>query len=247
MGCSRITSLSCPRPFDQKQYLVEVRNVSYFNLIDKYADKYAAFPNISDIDRYREICLLNCSCGVLFFRYNNNVLDGYCYIPSTIETIREGPIPNHSFASATFVKVQIPYKVANGQVEGTVPDNSPPASRRNLKAIIAGSCVGALLIFVVIIVTCFVMLCPSCSEDEDCMKQVPGSLVSMQSESRKQLLQVLRERAEYQLLDMVENMDEGVKKYHPKEVVRMIRIGAWCLQIDQSRRSSMSIVVKVLE
>ncbi|XP_028055930.1 G-type lectin S-receptor-like serine/threonine-protein kinase At1g61460 [Camellia sinensis] len=179
MGCSRITSFSCPRPFDQKHYLVEVRNVSYFNLIDKDA----AFPNISDIDRCREICLLNCSCGAVFFRSNNNVSDGYCYIPSTVLTIREGPIPNHSFASATFFKVQIPYKAANGQVEGTVPDTSPPTSlsrnRRNLKAIITSSCAGALLIFVVTIVTCFVMLRPSCSEDgEDCMKQVPGTLMT---------------------------------------------------------------------
>lgn len=86
-------------------YLVEVRNVSYFNLIDEDA----GFPNISDIERCKEICLLNCSCGAVFFRYNNNVLDGYCYIPSTVLTIREGQIPNRSFASATFGKVQIPY------------------------------------------------------------------------------------------------------------------------------------------
>ncbi|KAL7215792.1 hypothetical protein ACSBR1_027857 [Camellia fascicularis] len=354
----KITSLSCPRPFDQKHYLVEVRNVSYFNLIDEDA----AFPNISDMHRCREICLLNCSCGAVFFRYNNNVLDRYCYIPSTVLTIREGLIPNHSFASAKFVKVQMPYKPANGQVECTVRDISPPASRRNLKTIIARLCVGALLIFVVIIVTCFVMLCPRCLEDEDCMKQVPGSLVrfsyeqlcvatkdfkerlgggalgimfkgmledgtqiaakrldklgqgmkeffaevetlghihhvnivrlirfcaekscrllvneymtngsldnrifwnnrrpclnwqrgcrnfeSTQSESRKHLLQVLLERTEYQLLDMVENIDEGVKQYHAEEVVKMIKIGAWCLQINQSRRPSMSIVVKVLK
>ncbi|CAL5403847.1 unnamed protein product [Camellia sinensis] len=45
---------------------------------------------------------------------------------------------------------------------------------------------------------------------------------------------------------MVENMD-GVKQYHAEEVVKMIKIGAWCLQNDQSRRPSMSIVVKVLE
>ncbi|XP_028080466.1 uncharacterized protein LOC114282041 [Camellia sinensis] len=63
-----------------RHYLVEVRNVSYFNLIDEDA----AFPNISDIDRCREICLLNCSCGAVFFRYNNNASDGYCYIPSTL-------------------------------------------------------------------------------------------------------------------------------------------------------------------
>ncbi|KAL7215788.1 hypothetical protein ACSBR1_027853 [Camellia fascicularis] len=56
-----------------------------------------------------------------------------------------------------------------------------------------------------------------------------------QSESRKHLLQVLRERVEYELLDMVENMDEGVKQYHAEEVN------------DQSIRPSMSIVVKVLK
>ncbi|KAL7185336.1 hypothetical protein ACSBR2_027302 [Camellia fascicularis] len=110
MGCSRITSLSCPPPFDQKHYLVEVRNVSYFNLIDEDA----AFPNISDIERWKEICLLNCSCGAVFFRYNNNVADGYCYIPSTVLTIREGQIPNHSFTSATFVQVQILWMLEDG-------------------------------------------------------------------------------------------------------------------------------------
>ncbi|XP_028067868.1 uncharacterized protein LOC114270531 [Camellia sinensis] len=72
--------------------------------------------------------------------YNNNVSNGYCYIPSMVLTIREGQVPNHSFISATFVKVQILYKAENEQVEGTVPN--------------------------------------TCSEnEEDCMKQVPGSLV----------------------------------------------------------------------
>ncbi|XP_028068533.1 probable receptor-like protein kinase At5g20050 [Camellia sinensis] len=70
---------------------------------------------------------------------------------------------------------------------------------------------------------------------------------STQLESRKHLLQVLREKAEYQLIDIVENMDEGVKQYHAKEVVRMTKIGAWCLQNDQSKRPFMSIVVKVLQ
>ncbi|KAL7185339.1 hypothetical protein ACSBR2_027305 [Camellia fascicularis] len=93
-----------PTSLDQKHHLVEVRNVTYFNLIDSDA----AFPNINDIETCKEMCLLNCSCGAVFFRYNNNVSDGYCYIPSMVFTIREGQIPNHSFTSATFVKVQIP-------------------------------------------------------------------------------------------------------------------------------------------
>ncbi|CAL5403857.1 unnamed protein product [Camellia sinensis] len=249
---------------------IGVRNVSYFNLIDEDA----AFPNI------------------IFFRYNNNVSDGYCYIPSTVLTIREGLIPNHSFASATFVKVQIPYKPANGQVEGTVPDTSPPASRRNLKAIIARSCAEdfkerlgggtfgtvfkgmledgtqiaakrldklgqGMKEFFAEVETLghvhhanLVRLIGFCAE-KSCRLLVYEYVTngSIGKGRKKIILHIAKglERAEYQLLDMVENMDEGVKQYHAEEVVRMIKIGAWCLQIDQSRRPSMSIVVKVLE
>ncbi|CAL5423535.1 unnamed protein product [Camellia sinensis] len=221
--------------------------------------------------------------------YNNNVSDGYCYIPSTVLTIREGLIPNHSFASATFVKVQIPYKPANGQVEGTVPDTSPPASRRNLKAIIGrlyfkerlgGGAFGTVFKgmledgtqiavkrldklgqgmkeFFAEVETLghvhhvnLVWLIGFCAE-KSCRLLVYEYVTngSIGKGRKKIILHIVKrlERAEYQLLDMVENMDEGVKQYHAEEVVRMIKIGAWCLQIDQSRRPSMSIVVKVLE
>ncbi|XP_028080469.1 G-type lectin S-receptor-like serine/threonine-protein kinase At5g24080 [Camellia sinensis] len=288
--------------------------------------------------------------------YNNNVSDGYCYTPSTVLTIREGLIPNHSFAFAKFVKVQIPYKAANGQAKGTVPDTSPPTSRRNLKAIIARSCAGAKdfkerlgggafgtvfkemleegtqiaakrldklgqeikeffaevetfghihhVNLVRLIGFCTKKSCrllvyeymtngsldnwifwnnqrpclnwqsakisnfglsKLINRDEShvltTMRKTLGCIApewrqarvtikadiysfgivlleivsgrrnfdSTQSKSRKHLLQVLRERAEYELLDMVENMDEGVKQYHAEEVVRMIKIGAWCL------------------
>lgn len=34
---------------------------------------------------------------------------------------------------------------------------------------------------------------------------------------------------------------------HKEEVLRMIKIAAWCLQDDHTRRPSMSIILKVLE
>ncbi|KAL7174112.1 hypothetical protein ACSBR2_033380 [Camellia fascicularis] len=43
---------------------------------------------------------------------------------------------------------------------------------------------------------------------------------STHSESRKHLLQVLQEKAKYQLIDIMENMDEGVKQYHAEEVLQ---------------------------
>ncbi|CAL5342801.1 unnamed protein product [Camellia sinensis] len=134
-------------------------NVSYFNLIDEDA----AFPNI------------------IFFRYKNNVSDGYSII---------GRLGGGAFGTV---------------FKGMLEDGTQIAAKR-LDKLGQG------------------------------MKEFFAEVETLG-----------HERAEYQLLDMVENMDEGVKQYHAEEVVRMIKIGAWCLQIDQSRRPSMSIVVKVLE
>ncbi|RVW85866.1 G-type lectin S-receptor-like serine/threonine-protein kinase SD2-5 [Vitis vinifera] len=50
---------------------------------------------------------------------------------------------------------------------------------------------------------------------------------------------------EDRLIEIVENRNQDMQNHD--EVVRMIRIGAWCLQDDPTRRPSMSVVVKVLE
>ena len=49
-----------------------------------------------------------------------------------------------------------------------------------------------------------------------------------------------------QLLDLVDKYCEDMQ-LHGAEVVDMMRVAAWCLQSDYSKRPSMSMVVKVLE
>ncbi|KAG5551822.1 hypothetical protein RHGRI_010051 [Rhododendron griersonianum] len=51
---------------------------------------------------------------------------------------------------------------------------------------------------------------------------------------------------EDQLLDIVENLNEEMPE-NREEMLRMIRIAAWCIQNDPKKRPLMSTVVKVLE
>ena len=48
------------------------------------------------------------------------------------------------------------------------------------------------------------------------------------------------------LLDLVDKCSDDMQ-LHGAEVVNMMRVAAWCLQNDFTRRPSMSMVVKVLE
>ncbi|XP_058208678.1 G-type lectin S-receptor-like serine/threonine-protein kinase SD2-5 [Rhododendron vialii] len=67
------------------------------------------------------------------------------------------------------------------------------------------------------------------------------------SESSKHLLSLMQKKArEDQLLDIVENLNEEMPE-NREEMLRMIRIAAWCLQNDPTKRPLMSTVVKVLE
>ncbi|KAI8011583.1 G-type lectin S-receptor-like serine/threonine-protein kinase [Camellia lanceoleosa] len=184
-GCSRITPLSCK----QQDQLIEVINGTYFNVIDPTA----AFPNITNMEECKQACRRNCSCGAAFFRYDNNTSDGYCYMPSEVLSIRQDEIPNHSFKSATYIKVEKPSKVA----PNPVPEGRPaaPPSLRNRKRLIA-----------------------------------------------------IKKAEEDQLLEIVETLDDDEEvRDHREEMVRLIRIAAWCLQNDHTRRPLMSTVVKVLE
>nr|POE83597.1 g-type lectin s-receptor-like serine/threonine-protein kinase sd2-5 [Quercus suber] len=61
------------------------------------------------------------------------------------------------------------------------------------------------------------------------------------------LLDLFRKNIEEdQLLDLVDKYSEDMQ-LHRAEVVSMLRVAAWCLQNDFTRRPSMSMVVKVLE
>ena len=61
------------------------------------------------------------------------------------------------------------------------------------------------------------------------------------------LLHLFKKKIEEdQLLDLVDKFNEDMQ-LHGVEVVNIMRVAAWCLQIDFTKRPSMSTVVKVLE
>ncbi|XP_075652419.1 G-type lectin S-receptor-like serine/threonine-protein kinase SD2-5 [Castanea sativa] len=68
-----------------------------------------------------------------------------------------------------------------------------------------------------------------------------------QPEETMHLLHLFKKKIEEdQLLDLVDKYNEDMQ-LHGVEVVNIMRIAAWCLQIDFTKRPSMSTVVKVLE
>lgn len=66
-------------------------------------------------------------------------------------------------------------------------------------------------------------------------------------EESMHLLHLFKKKIEEdQLLDLVDKYNEDMQ-LHGVEVVNIMRVAAWCLQIDFTKRPSMSTVVKVLE
>ncbi|XP_044492546.1 G-type lectin S-receptor-like serine/threonine-protein kinase SD2-5 [Mangifera indica] len=73
------------------------------------------------------------------------------------------------------------------------------------------------------------------------------NLDQSQPEEDMYLLSVFKKKAEEgQLLDMIDKSSEDMI-LNGSEVMEMMKVAAWCLQGDFSRRPSMSVVVKVLE
>ncbi|KAL5989765.1 hypothetical protein ACLOJK_010659 [Asimina triloba] len=73
------------------------------------------------------------------------------------------------------------------------------------------------------------------------------NLDGSRSETSKHLLRLLQEKAEANhLIDIVHNSSMDIK-LHEHDVLKMIKLAAWCLQDDHTRRPQMSMVVKVLE
>ena len=68
-----------------------------------------------------------------------------------------------------------------------------------------------------------------------------------QPEEAMHLLDIFRKYIEEnRLMDLVDKYSEDMQ-LHGAEVVNMMRVAAWCLQNDFTKRPSMSMVVKVLE
>ncbi|WCJ25082.1 G-type lectin S-receptor-like serine/threonine-protein kinase At5g24080 [Euphorbia peplus] len=66
-------------------------------------------------------------------------------------------------------------------------------------------------------------------------------------EERMHLLSLFERKAEEDnLFDLVDGCSEDMQ-LHREEILSMMKIGAWCVQKDNAKRPSMSMVVKVLE
>ncbi|XP_058095516.1 G-type lectin S-receptor-like serine/threonine-protein kinase SD2-5 [Magnolia sinica] len=73
------------------------------------------------------------------------------------------------------------------------------------------------------------------------------NLDRFRSEQSKHLLRLLQEKAEENCLIDIIGGSSADMQLHREEAVKMIRLAAWCLQDDHTRRPLMSMVVKVLE
>ncbi|OEL28693.1 G-type lectin S-receptor-like serine/threonine-protein kinase [Dichanthelium oligosanthes] len=68
-----------------------------------------------------------------------------------------------------------------------------------------------------------------------------------QPEEGRHLVSMVQEKAkDDQLLDLIDSRSTDLE-LHLDEVFRVMKLALWCLQVDTSRRPSMSMVVKVLE
>ncbi|KAL6611221.1 hypothetical protein ACP70R_039149 [Stipagrostis hirtigluma subsp. patula] len=81
------------------------------------------------------------------------------------------------------------------------------------------------------------------------MEVVSGrkNLDSSQNEENIHLISLLQDKArKNQLVDLIDKSSEDLQM-HKEEVIGMMKLAMWCLQIDCNKRPRMSIVVKVLE
>ncbi|KAK4342254.1 hypothetical protein RND71_038070 [Anisodus tanguticus] len=137
-----------------------------------------------------------------------------------------------------------------------------------------GSITGASIDWICIFITCFAFLCKRKKgleeAEEEFLDQVPGmptrfsyeELTVMTENFSKKLgeggfgsiiegimsdgTKIARKAVETQLFEMVDKNSEDMQ-LNREEAVEMMKIAAWCLQSDYTKRPSMSLVVKVLQ
>ncbi|KAF8663303.1 hypothetical protein HU200_055915 [Digitaria exilis] len=61
------------------------------------------------------------------------------------------------------------------------------------------------------------------------------------------LISILQEKARNDRLEDLIDMNVDEMQIHKEEVIQMMKLAMWCLQIDYNKRPQMSVVVKVLE
>ncbi|XP_050227222.1 G-type lectin S-receptor-like serine/threonine-protein kinase SD2-5 [Mercurialis annua] len=69
-----------------------------------------------------------------------------------------------------------------------------------------------------------------------------------QPEEQMHLLSIFEKKAEEDnLLDLVDNYFSNDMEFHRVEIMKMMKVAAWCLQKDYAKRPPMSMVVKIIE
>ncbi|EXB92375.1 G-type lectin S-receptor-like serine/threonine-protein kinase SD2-5 [Morus notabilis] len=153
-----------------KGYLLkEVRDINYSN--SNNAD--SATVSIRTVNDCKMACLQSCSCIAVVFRYENDVSDGKCYMPSEIYSVNS----NNNNNITDQGKLQAFIKVLNPDGASTSLPEVPPSSWvvRHQKALAAILSAGGFSI-ILITVLCIVMLKKKRKEadGDGYLKQVPG-------------------------------------------------------------------------
>jgi hypothetical protein len=102
IGCLEITPLSCNA--SQSQIFLEVKVTSYFAF-------HADLGNVT-LETCKVMCLRNCSCKAVVFRYHSDPAMGDCYLPPDIFSLKDS---DNSGYHSVYLKVQnAPHAVPQG-------------------------------------------------------------------------------------------------------------------------------------
>ncbi|PHU26059.1 hypothetical protein BC332_04391 [Capsicum chinense] len=126
-GCVEISPVKCDGPHSHR--MERVSDVYYFN----YVDIDAAALRGTDEESCQDLCLKNCGCKVVLFRYFTNFSSGDCYLPSPVLSLINDEKERRVYESSAFIKLP-----------NDAEKSKSTAARRI--GIIAGSTVGTVLL-----------------------------------------------------------------------------------------------------
>ncbi|KAH0717792.1 hypothetical protein KY285_013823 [Solanum tuberosum] len=98
-GCVEVSPVECD---GQRSHRMDrASDVYYFN----YVDTDAAALRGTDEESCQELCLKNCSCKVVLFRYFTNFSSGDCYLPSPVLSLIIDGKGRSVYESSAFIKL----------------------------------------------------------------------------------------------------------------------------------------------
>ncbi|KAK7818016.1 g-type lectin s-receptor-like serine/threonine-protein kinase [Quercus suber] len=265
-GCSLVTPLSCEASLNQN--FLELKNITSVTFRQDLE---------VDSESCKEACLKNCLCkAAIFQKYTWGSFVGFCYLPSQNFSLKHAEV-NDSYISTTYIKVQnVPRAVPSPEQKNhgkkinhfIIIVGSGVASLFGLFILIgiffhlfrknkdSNEAEEYYLDHVPGMPTRY-SFADLQLMTENFKKNIgaggfgtvfEGALIDgTKPEEAMHLLGFFKEKLQKkQLLDLVDKYNEDMQ-LHGAEVVDMMKVAAWCLQSDFTKRPSMSVVVKVLE